>query len=65
MMASELLAHGSERVAGVLAELSAWMREHEYESVTQMRGCMSQRAIADPGAFERANYLKTLGSYRR
>ena len=65
MMASELLAHGSERVAGVLAELSAWMREHEYESVTQMRGCMSQRAIADPGAFERANYMKTLGSYRR
>jgi dihydroorotate dehydrogenase (fumarate) len=65
MMASELLAHGPERVAGVLAELTAWMREHEYESVTQMRGCMSQRAIADPGAFERANYMKTLGSYRQ
>jgi dihydroorotate dehydrogenase (fumarate) len=65
MMASELLAHGSERIAGVLAELGAWMHEHEYSSVTQMRGCMSQRAIADPGAFERANYLKTLGSYRR
>jgi dihydroorotate dehydrogenase (fumarate) len=63
MMASELLAHGCERVAGILAESSAWMREHEYESVTQMRGCMSQRAIADPGAFERANYMKTLGSY--
>jgi dihydroorotate dehydrogenase (fumarate) len=65
MMASELLARGSERVAGVLAELGEWMREHEYESLMQMRGCMSQRAIADPGAFERANYMKTLGSYRR
>jgi dihydroorotate dehydrogenase (fumarate) len=65
MMASELLAHGCERVAGALAEIDAWMREHEYESLTQMRGCMSQRAIADPGAFERANYMKTLGSYTR
>ncbi len=54
-----------ERVAGVLAELSEWMREHEYDSLTQMRGCMSQRAIADPGAFERANYMKTLNSYTR
>jgi dihydroorotate dehydrogenase (fumarate) len=65
MMASELLANGSERIAGVLAELRVWMDEHEYASLTQMRGCMSQRAIADPGAFERANYMKTLGSYRR
>jgi dihydroorotate dehydrogenase (fumarate) len=65
MMASELLAHGSERLAGVLAELSVWMREHEYGSVAQMRGCMSQRSVADPGAFERANYLKTLSSYMR
>jgi dihydroorotate dehydrogenase (fumarate) len=65
MMASELLAHGCERLGGVLTELGVWMRDHEYTSVAQMRGCMSQRSIADPGAFERANYLKTLGSYRR
>ena len=39
------------------------MVEHEYESVSQLRGCMSQRAVAEPAAFERANYLKVLGSY--
>jgi dihydroorotate dehydrogenase (fumarate) len=65
MMASELLANGSARMAGVLAELREWMQEHEYESVAQMRGSMSQRAVAEPAAFERANYMKVLGSFDR
>ncbi len=65
MTTSELLAHGAERATGILSELSAWMEEHEYESVTQMRGCMSQRALAEPAAFERANYMKVLGSFTR
>ena len=63
MTASELLAHGVQRASGMLTELQAWMVEHEYESITQLRGCMSQRAVAEPAAFERANYLKVLGSY--
>lgn len=63
MTASELLAHGAQRASGMLTELQAWMVEHEYESITQLRGCMSQRAVAEPAAFERANYLKVLGSY--
>ena len=40
-----------------------WMDEHEYESIAQMRGSMSQRAVAEPAAFERANYMKALNSF--
>ena len=63
MTASELLAHGVKRASGMLAELREWMVDHEYESISQLRGCMSQRAVAEPAAFERANYLKVLGSF--
>jgi dihydroorotate dehydrogenase (fumarate) len=40
------------------------MDEYEYVSVAQMRGSMSQRNVAEPAAFERANYMKTLRSFR-
>jgi dihydroorotate dehydrogenase (fumarate) len=48
----------------VLNELVAWLNEHEYESVTQMIGAMSQKHCSEPAAFERANYMKMLQSYR-
>jgi dihydroorotate dehydrogenase (fumarate) len=64
MMASELLQNGVRRIGQVLTELSAWLNEHEYESVVQMIGAMSQKHCAEPAAFERANYMKTLDSYR-
>jgi dihydroorotate dehydrogenase (fumarate) len=41
-----------------------WMEEHEYESVSQMQGSMSQQSVAEPAAFERANYMKVLQSWR-
>ncbi len=63
MMASELLAHGPGRLPPILAEIEHWMEENEYESITQMKGCMSQRAVAEPTAFERANYMKALSSF--
>ncbi len=63
MMASAPLAHGIEYLATVHAGLLRWMEEHEYESITQMQGSMSQRAVAEPAAFERANYLRVLRSY--
>jgi dihydroorotate dehydrogenase (fumarate) len=44
-------------------ELRAWMTEHEYESVAQIRGSASQATAEDPSAFERANYMKTLQSW--
>jgi len=63
-MASELLQNGVGRIGEVLQEMTRWMEEYEYESVTQMRGSMSQRKGADPAAFERANYMKVLHSFR-
>jgi dihydroorotate dehydrogenase (fumarate) len=63
MMASELLAHGLGRPLQILAEIQRWMEENEYESIAQMKGCMSQRAVAEPAAFERANYMKALNSF--
>jgi dihydroorotate dehydrogenase (fumarate) len=64
MLASELLKHGSKRVGAILQELTDWMAAHEYASVKQMQGSMSQRSVAQPEAFERANYMKVLGSFR-
>jgi len=63
MMTSALLEHGVVLLAHVRQDLLRWMEEHEYESIRQMRGSMSQRAVAEPAAFERANYLKVLRSY--
>ena len=64
MMASELLQNGIRRISEILDEMRRWMDEHEYESVAQMIGSMSQRNCAEPAAFERANYMKMLASYR-
>jgi len=63
MATSAFLLHGVDRAAQILSDLQAWMIEKEYESVTQMIGSMSQQAVADPAAFERANYMKVLSSY--
>ncbi len=63
MMTSALLHNGPEHIRVVEGELREWMAEHEYQSVDQLRGSASQAAIADPSAFERANYMKTLQSW--
>lgn len=64
MMASELLQHGIKRIKETLTDVEHWMTEHEYESVSQMIGSMSQKHCPQPAAFERANYVKTLASYQ-
>ncbi len=64
MMASALLAHGIGHIRAVLADLEGWMEEHEYHSIQQMRGSMSRRAISQPAAYERANYVDVLRSYQ-
>ena len=64
MMASELLQNGLRRVKEILREIEQWMDEHEYASVAQMIGSMSQQHCAEPAAFERANYMKTLDSFQ-
>lgn len=65
MMASELLHNGLERIGQILNEMRAWMEEHEYSSVQQMVGSVSQKNVKEPAAFERANYMKVLDSYPR
>ena len=60
---SEFLQRGVGRVPDMLNEIETWMGDHEYVSIAQMRGSMSQQAVAEPAAFERANYMKVLSSY--
>ena len=63
MMASALIGHGIDHIQVVGREMRAWMEEHEYESVEQMRGSVSQLNCADPSEFERAQYMKALTTY--
>jgi dihydroorotate dehydrogenase (fumarate) len=62
-IASEFLLKGIERAAQIIKDLQDWMELHEYESIDQMKGSMSQTAVAEPDRFVRANYLKVLSSY--
>lgn len=62
-LASALLKYGPEHIAVVLQGLRDWMIDHDYASVEELRGALSQRAAPDPAAFERANYLRTLTGY--
>jgi dihydroorotate dehydrogenase (fumarate) len=65
MIASELLWHDSAlRVEEILRHMRTWMEEHEYVSIEQMQGSMSQKSVREPAAFERANYMKVLSSFR-
>jgi dihydroorotate dehydrogenase (fumarate) len=65
MIASELLWHDSlQRVEEILRHVRARVRELEYSSIKQMQGSMSQKSVREPSAFERANYMKVLGSFR-
>jgi dihydroorotate dehydrogenase (fumarate) len=64
MIASALLENGIGRITEILDDMKLWMDEHHYESVAQMRGSMSQKNVAEPAAFERANYMKVLQSWR-
>lgn len=63
MMTSALLQNGVAHVETVRSDITRWMEEHEYESIQQMCGSMSQRNVPDPAAFERANYVRVLSSY--
>ena len=64
MLVSVLLRHGIEHIQEIEAGMRQWMEEHEYESVKQMQGSMSQINCPDESAFERAQYMKAIQSYR-
>jgi dihydroorotate dehydrogenase (fumarate) len=63
MTTSALLRNGPDYPAKLIGNLLEWMEKHEYASIAQMQGSMSQRSVAEPAAFERANYMKVLSSY--
>jgi dihydroorotate dehydrogenase (fumarate) len=63
-VASVLLEQGVGKISDLTLGLRQWMEEHEYESVAQMKGALSQRNCPEPEMFERANYMKVLGSWR-
>jgi len=60
MTASALVKHGIRRASSLIEELAQWMNEYDYKSVDQMRGSLNQKKVAEPAAFERANYMKAL-----
>lgn len=64
MIASELLMNGTGRITEILEGMQNWMEENEYESIEMMKGSMSQKSVENPTAFERANYMKTLQSFK-
>jgi dihydroorotate dehydrogenase (fumarate) len=63
MLCSVLIRHGVRQIGVIERELTAWMQKHEYESVSQLKGSLSQRNCADPSNFERAQYMRALSSY--
>ncbi len=64
MTASALLRHGIEYLTTLDSGMRAWLEQNEYESIRQMRGSVSQINAADPGAFERAQYIRSLQGYQ-
>ena len=64
MTTSELLTNGIRRVPSILADMERWMTGHEYESIMQIKGSLSQKSVKEPAAFERANYMKVLNSFK-
>jgi len=64
MLCSTLLKNGIDYTSDLLKDIEEWMSIHEYESIAQMKGSMSQQSCPDPDLFERANYMKVLQSYQ-
>ena len=63
MLCSTILRYGIPQIALIERDLKAWLEEHEYESVQQLKGSLSQKKCAEPAAFERAQYMKALTGY--
>ena len=63
MLCSVLLKRGIGHTTQILKDMQQWLEEHEYHSVKQMKGSMSQKLCTNPELFERANYMKVLKSF--
>jgi len=63
MLCSALIRHGVRQIGVIERDMIAWMEDHEYESVTQLKGSLSQKNCPDASAFERAQYMRAISQY--
>jgi dihydroorotate dehydrogenase (fumarate) len=63
MLCSALLRHGAAHIGTIERDMTAWMEQHEYESVKQLKGSLSQKNCEDPSSFERAQYMRAISTY--
>ena len=63
-MTSALLKNGPEYLAIVRRGVATWLIEHDYDSLAQARGSMNLERSPDPAAYERANYMDILKSWK-
>jgi dihydroorotate dehydrogenase (fumarate) len=64
MLCSVLFSRGLGVIRDIETRMSDWLAEHDYQSLRQLQGTMSQKYCADPGAFERAQYMRSIMSYK-
>lgn len=64
MLCSSLLKHGISHAKNIEDHMKQWMKDNEYNSVSELQGSMSQQKTADPGSYERAQYMKALTKYK-
>ncbi len=62
MMASALMRHGIEHITTVEHDLRQWLDQHQYISVRQLKGCLSQQSVTFPSALERAHYVQAVST---
>ncbi len=62
MLCSVLLRRGVEHLGEIEREMCEWLEEHDYESVDQLKGSMSQKNCPEPSAFERAQYMRAISA---
>jgi dihydroorotate dehydrogenase (fumarate) len=63
MLCSALMRYGIEHIQKIEMEIAAWLSDHQYSSLVEIKGRMSQKNCPDPSAFERAQYVRGLSSY--
>jgi dihydroorotate dehydrogenase (fumarate) len=63
-LCSTLLRNGIGHMRTIESQMCEWLEEHDYESVRQLQGSMSQKYCSDPTAFERAQYMRAVLSYK-
>ena len=64
MLCSALMRHGIPHIQRIEMEMVAWLEKHGYNSLGEIKGVMSHKNASDPSAFERAQYVRGLSSYK-